>query len=190
MLLLVTNNDYKSEEYTRLCVDAGLPLDRWDGEIQEIQEIDLQAMARQKVLEAYRWLLHPVLVDVSGMRLNALSGLPGGLNRQFWDILHANVCDLVHTLGDPSAEMVINLALCDGQRIIHAEGSVLGELATHESPIGSFHLDQIFIPAGASSVLSEMVESERDAVGPRGLAVRELVAQIAGTSLGRQLGMR
>ena len=39
MLLLVTSNDYKSAEYERLCTDAGLPLERWDGEIQEIQEI-------------------------------------------------------------------------------------------------------------------------------------------------------
>lgn len=189
MLLFVTSNDYKAVEYTRLCVNAGLPLGRWKGEIQEIQEMDLQAMARQKVLEAYRRLLHPVLVDVSGIRLNAIGGLPGGLNRQFWDILHANVCDLVHTLGDSHAEMVINLALCDGQKVIHAEGAVSGALATHESPLGSFHLDRIFVPSGASLVLSEMTESERDAVGPRGLAVQELVAQLTGTSLGRQLGI-
>jgi XTP/dITP diphosphohydrolase len=189
-LFFLTSNDYKFGEYARLSQALGLPLSRWSGDIQEIQEIDFHAMARQKALEAYKWLLHPVLVDVSGMRLAALDGLPGGLNRQFWDILHNNICEVVHKLGNATATMVVSLALCDGRNIIFADGEVQGELATHESAVSTFHLDRTFIPKGASCVLSELPEAERDAIGPRGLALSDLVARLRGTPTGRELGIR
>ncbi len=189
-LFFLTSNPYKYSEYERLSKLRGLPINRWPGDIQEIQEIDLRAMARQKALEAYKWLLHPVLVDVSGMRIAALDGLPGGLNRQFWDILHNNVCEIAHRLGDPSATMVVSLALCDGRDIIFADGEVQGDLAIQESAIGTFHLDRIFIPKGVSSVLAELSEAKRDAIGPRGLALSDLVARLRGTPTGRELGIR
>jgi len=189
-LYFLTSNDYKFSEYERLCRALDLTISRWPGDIQEIQEIDFHAMARQKALEAYKWLLHPVLVDVSGMRLAALDGLPGGLNRQFWDILHNNICEVVHKLGDATATMVVSLALCDGRKIFFADGEVAGELDTHESSVGSFHLDRTFIPKGAPCVLSELTEVERDSIGPRALALSDLVAQLRGTSTGRELGLR
>jgi XTP/dITP diphosphohydrolase len=186
----LTSNEYKFSEYHRLSRAHGLTINRWPADIQEIQEIDFHAMARQKALEAYKWLLHPVLVDVSGMRLAALDGLPGGLNRQFWNILHNNICEIVHKLGNPAATMVVSLALCDGREILFADGEVAGELDTHESDVGSFHLDRTFVPKGSSSVLSELTEAERDSVGPRALALSTLVAQLRGTSIGRELGLR
>jgi len=189
-LFFLTSNDYKFTEYQRLSSALGLTISRWSGDIQEVQEIDFHAMARQKALEAYKWLLHPVLVDVSGMRLAALDGLPGGLNRQFWNILHNNICEVVHKLGNPKATMVVSLALCDGRKIVFADGEVAGELDTHESGVGSFHLDRTFIPKGSSRVLSELTEAERDSVGPRALALSGLVTQLQGTSTGRELGLR
>lgn len=189
-LYFLTSNDYKFSEYQRLSRTLGLTISRWSGDIREIQEIDFHAMARQKALDAYKWLLHPVLVDVSGMRLAALDGLPGGLNRQFWNILHNNICHIVHELGNPAATMVVSLALCDGRTILFADGEVDGELDTHESGVGSFHLDRTFIPNGASCVLSELSEAERDSIGPRARALSGLVDQLRGTSAGRELGLR
>lgn len=188
-LHFLTSNDYKFLEYERPASKGGLQLIRWAGDIQEIQELDLHAMARHKAVEAYRWLLRPVLVDVSGMRLGALNGLPGGLNRQFWDLLHENICEVVHQLHDPSATMVVSLALCDGQRVHFADAEVSGELALHESAHGAFHLDRTFIPDGCASPLSELPDSERDEMGPRALALSGMIGNLRGTPLGRELGI-
>lgn len=189
-LYFLTSNDYKFAEYQRLSRAQGLAINRWSGDIQEIQEVNLHAMARQKALEAYKWLLHPVLVDVSGIRLDALDGLPGGLNRHFWNILHNNICEIVHRLGKPGATMVVSLALCDGQNITFADGEVVGELDIQESVVGSFHLDRTFIPRGSRCVLSELTDAERDSIGPRALAFSQLVTRLRGTSTGRELGIR
>ena len=70
-VFFLTTNDYKFEEYKRIGSKEGLTLERWSHHIQEIQEIDFRAMARAKVLDAYERLLHPVVVDVSGIRLGA-----------------------------------------------------------------------------------------------------------------------
>src|SRR5437879_6270474 len=101
-----TSNLYKFQEFARLFAVYGVTLEHVNIAIQEIQTIDIETIARDKLVKAYARLSRPVLVDASGLGMAALKGLPQGLNNQFWDVLKDEVCSLALRLGDDAAEII------------------------------------------------------------------------------------
>lgn len=188
-LHFATSNDYKFGEFSRLFRRAGINLVRFNIDLPEIQMIDIEPIVRDKLVKAYASIGRPVLVDHSGMALHALGGLPGGLNRQFWEVLHGRICQIAHSLGDPSAEILVALGVCDGRSTHVVTQHVRGRIALTPSKQGVFHLDQVFVPAGEAVPLSALSQSRRDTVGQRGKATRRLLRVLKRTTLGRSLGL-
>lgn len=176
--LFATSNSYKFVEFSRLFGAAGLTLDHYYVTVDEVQHIEMEAIVRDKALKAYQRVRRPVLVEHSGLSMKVLNGLPRGLNRQFWEKLQDRVCDLGVALGDSSAEILVSLALCDGRRIYTWHVSRPGKLASKPASVGTFHLDQVFIPNGATVTLAEMSETERDRVSQRRYAVDESITEL------------
>ena len=174
-LYFATSNNYKFTEAARVFRKFGIRLEQIDIEIPEIQNKEFEPIIRDKVMKAYTRLSRPVLVDVSGMSLSALNGLPGGLNRQFWDVLKDKVCDIASKLGDDSAQIIVCLSICDGQHIHTISQKDPGRIATKQAAVGTFHLDRVFIPDGCGVTLAEMSESDRDKVSYRAKAVGKAV---------------
>lgn len=189
-LYFATSNDYKFTEFERHFADHSINLLRLSNDVQEIQTVDFEPIVRHKVLAAYAAVSRPVLVDVSGMNLNVLKGLPGGLNKQFWEALKETVCDIADKLGDQSAQIVSYLGLCDGENIHQYGFSKPGSIAPSIAPTGDFHLDRVFIPVGETKRLADMTEAERDIHGYRKPAVQGLIDQLRGTRFGMGLGIR
>lgn len=187
-LYFVTSNDYKFGEYERLFRDRSVTLSRKSIGIQEIQTVDFDPIVRHKILSAYQSVTRPVMIDVSGMMLTALSGLPGGLNKQFWHVLKDTVCDLAAKLGSDSAQIVSCLSVCDGFNIHSVEHIQTGRIAPAPTK-GNFHLDRVFIPDGHVKTLAEMSESERDKIGYRAMAADKMVALLKSIRLGQQMGI-
>lgn len=189
-LFFATSNLYKFSEFQRLFAFHGLSLEHADIELQEVQSLDLELIARDKVVKAYSTLSRPVFVDASGLAMRALKGLPAGLNRPFWDVLKDEVCGLAARLGDDQAEMMVQLAFCDGKRIYSVAQRDPGRIATSPAPVGSFHLDRVFIPDGCSLTLAEMTTAERDRVSHRAKAVVTAINRLRSIDLGKSLGLR
>src|SRR5687767_10797406 len=93
-LFFATANLYKFEEFSRLFANFGIELEHYDVAIPEIQNIEMSVILRDKVIKAYEVLSRPVLVDHSGLAMRALQELPQGLNKQFWEVLKDQVCEL------------------------------------------------------------------------------------------------
>jgi XTP/dITP diphosphohydrolase len=189
-LFFVTSNSYKFEEFARLFAVHGITLEHVNIPIQEIQTIDLEVIARDKLVKAYARLSRPVLVDASGLGMVALGGLPQGLNNQFWDVLKDEVCGLAIKLGNDAAEIAVCLGICDGQHIYTVYGKDQGKIAPKPSSVGTFHLDRVFIPNGSATTLAEMTQTERDKISHRAKAVSEAVALLKTMDFGRKLGVR
>src|SRR5699024_9427897 len=95
-----------------------------------------------------------------GIGLDGLNGFPSGLNRRFWEVLGPRVSAVANAIGS-AAQATAYLSICDGRRV-HQNESVPGHIAPLPSKSGTFQLDRVFIPAGATVPLSDMAESERD----------------------------
>ena len=83
-LLVVSSNDGKVREIEAM---LGSPVERVDLDIPEIQALDVEAVVRQKALVAYERVGRAVVVEDTGLALDALGGLPGALVRWFLETL-------------------------------------------------------------------------------------------------------
>jgi Xanthosine triphosphate pyrophosphatase len=189
-LFFATANLYKFEEFSRLFANYGIELEHYDLAIPEIQNIDMSIILRDKVIKAYEVLSRPVLVDHSGLAMRALQELPQGLNKQFWEILKDQVCELATKLDDRRAEMIVYLGFCDGRRIHSVFHREPGEIAKKPSSEGTFHLDRVFIPAGHTLTLAEMSRSERDKISHRLKVTEKAIAMLHTLPYGIELGLR
>jgi XTP/dITP diphosphohydrolase len=84
-LVIVTGNKGKANE---IAIITGFTVEAKNIDIPEIQSLDIESVAREKALAAYEILKRPVVVDDTGMSIEALNGLPGALVAWFLDTLN------------------------------------------------------------------------------------------------------
>ncbi len=77
-LLFVTGNAGKAREVAAI---LGTAVERLDLELPEIQALDVAEVVRHKAATAFARAGRPVVVEDTGLYLDALGGLPGALVR-------------------------------------------------------------------------------------------------------------
>src|SRR5687768_4595845 len=83
-LVLVTGNKNKAAEVAKI---TGWEVEAMDVKVQEIQSLSVEEVAASKALAAFAQTGRPVVVDDTGMSIEALNGLPGALVSWFLDAL-------------------------------------------------------------------------------------------------------
>lgn len=175
-LYFVTHNSKKIEEFSQLFIDSGIELVELGYEICELQTEDMDVIIKDKTLKAFDYLRHPVLVDHSGLSLDALGGLPRGLTQLFWDKLQGRICNITHALGNSKANALTSLGYCDGKMIHTIHRQLNGTIAeNYRHGYRNFQWDNIFIPDGHDRVFSEMDIDEKNLFSQRANAVKELL---------------
>ncbi len=178
-LLLVTANRHKLMEARRI---LGVEIEGAAIDLPEIQSLDLVAILRAKAEEAWRRLGRPLVVDETGIYLDALGGFPGPLVK--WLLQAAGAEGLARTavaLGDPGATARCALLYRDGEREVLAEGEIRGHLVLPPRGEEGFGFDPVFVPDGEARTFAEMLPEDKDALGPRGRAWRALARRLGET---------
>jgi XTP/dITP diphosphohydrolase len=162
--IFVTTNEHKRREVQEI---LGFELERADLDLPEIQAIDPAEVAADKARAAREVLGRPglpVLVEDSGLMVDAWNGFPGALTK--W---------LMHSIGsegllrmlppgeDRSARAVcvVALAQADGN-VLTFRGEVPGTLAQRPRGTGGFGYDPVFIPEWSSMTYAEMGEGKNE----------------------------
>jgi len=114
MLHYVTTNPGKLHE-AREYLGAETITD-YDYDYTEIQSDSLEAIAAEGAREAYREVGAPVVVDDSGLFIEAFEGFPGPYSSYVEDKLGIErVWDLAQTVDDRAASFRCVMAYCDGE---------------------------------------------------------------------------
>jgi non-canonical purine NTP pyrophosphatase (RdgB/HAM1 family) len=182
-LTFVTSNAGKAREVAAL---LGREVAVKDVEIPEIQSTDFAEVARAKAIVAAGALGVPVLVEDSGLSVDAWGGFPGPLTK--WITAGAAGYDafakMLDGFTDRSAEAVSVLAVARPaqavQDVVVAEGRVRGSIALHPRGANGFGWDVLFIPEGATRTWAEMSEEEKNRGSHRARAFRRLKALLEG----------
>ena len=155
-LYFVSVNKYKAEE-VRFCLeDSGIDLIIVNNiQIQEIMDINLQVIIKDKILKAYRELRFPCVVEHGGLCIDALKGLPGGLSKVVWDTVSDEICSWVPK-GNRYAQAKSVIGYCDGKKCYIFEGNTKGAIADHKRGTREFQWDPIFIPEGCDKTYAEL----------------------------------
>lgn len=171
-LLFVTSNPGKVRE-----VEAILraPIAQLDLDLPEIQALDVAEVARHKARTAFEHAGRPVLVEDTGLEIDALGGLPGAFVRWFLASLGpAGICALVPAGTARTARARTVLARCDGGEVEVFAGETPGEITQAPLGEGGFGWDSIFRPDGAAHTFAQMDAPERARYSMRRLALERL----------------
>jgi XTP/dITP diphosphohydrolase len=160
-LYFVTSNEGKVKDLRAHFADAGIEIEHAPYEIQEVLNLDLDEMVRQKTLSAYRYLSRPCVVEHGGLFITALKELPGGLTKEMWERLGGQICEMVGPDGDRSAVARSIVGHCDGRRINLYRGETRGSLAPRPAGSGGYSWDPIFVPEGCEKTFAEMSFAEK-----------------------------
>lgn len=196
-LTLVTGNPGKLAEARRIVASVSdIELRAEPVDLPEVQELDLEAVLREKGREAYRRLRRPVVVEETGLGLAALNGFPGPLVKWMLQAVGAEgIARTGFALGDLGAVARCALLYFDGETEVVGVGETPGVLVLPPRGDGGFGWDPIFAPADrfgvevgggtvgplgslAGKTYAELPPEIKDAVGHRGLAWRDLLRRL------------
>ncbi|HET7272713.1 MAG TPA: non-canonical purine NTP pyrophosphatase [Rubrobacter sp.] len=160
--IFVTTNEHKRREVQEI---LGVELERADLDLPEIQAIDPAEVATEKARAAREVLGKPglpVLVEDSGLMVDAWDGFPGALTK--WLMQSVGNDGMLRMLGsddDRSARAVCVVALVEADGTVRTfRGEVRGILAPEPRGEGGFGYDPVFVPEWSSLTYAEMGEGK------------------------------
>ena len=160
--IFVTTNEHKRREVEEI---LGVALGRTALDLPEVQAIDPAEVAAQKARAAREALGDTdlaVLVEDSGLMVDAWDGFPGALTK--WVTQSVGNEGLLRMLApeeDRSARAVCVVALAEaGGKVRTFRGEVRGTIAENPRGEGGFGFDPVFVPGWSSMTYAEMGEGK------------------------------
>ncbi|WP_017538294.1 RdgB/HAM1 family non-canonical purine NTP pyrophosphatase [Nocardiopsis halophila] len=197
-LVLATRNTKKVPEMAAILAEAGVDahvvgLDEHPGapEVAETEPTFTgNALLKARAVAASTGL--PAVADDSGLRVDALGGMPGVLSARwsgrFGDAsgdkdlanLHLVLDQLADTPDERrGAEFVAAAALVvPGGEETAVEGVMRGSIIREPRGANGFGYDPVFVPEGGDRTTAEMAAEEKNAISHRGKAFRALAEEI------------
>ncbi|HOI58294.1 MULTISPECIES: RdgB/HAM1 family non-canonical purine NTP pyrophosphatase [unclassified Methanoculleus] len=167
-LLVVTSNVNKAREVAASFAGV-LEVEHVAIECPEFRHVDVGEIARGKAEYAYRVLARPLIVDDTGLFIDALKGFPGACAAYVHDTIgNAGILKLMEGVEDRSAhfETAIAFAREDGIRIFR--GVLPGTIVAPRGE-GGFGYDPIFSHGGQT--LAQMPLAEKSLISHRARAL-------------------
>jgi non-canonical purine NTP pyrophosphatase (RdgB/HAM1 family) len=175
-LLFVSSNAGKVREVESM---LGMSVEQLALDLPEIQSLDVEDVVRQKALTAFAQAGRPVVVEDTGLYVDALRGLPGALVRWFLiTIGPTGICNLIPTGADRSARARSAVAYCDGATVEVLTGEIMGAITHTPTGSGGFGWDPIFRPDGSPRTFAEMDQDEKNHYSMRRKALEQLRAKV------------
>ena len=179
-LILATGNPGKVREVSRVLAGYDIALEPVAVELAETRSDDVSEIARDKAQDALLVLGRPLIVDDTGLFLEAYPGFPGALSR--WVVDRIGVAGLLRLLegGSHAAHFRTAVAYTEpGGRPQVFVGAAEGELRRESGPPAepSLPYDPWFAPSdGDGRVYSEMEVEEKLRLSSRARAVHAFAA--------------
>lgn len=167
--MFITGNSKKAAEVRGI---TGLNVVAKNLDIPEIQSLAVEEVAKAKALAAFQLTGQPIIVDDTGMSIEALGGLPGALVVWFLDILKPEgILKLLKGETNRKASVSTCIAYADASGVYAFTGTVSGAIADSLRGENGFGYDPIFIPDGYKKTYAEMTSEEKNEISMRKIAV-------------------
>lgn len=169
MITVVTGNKNKAAEVAAF-FSGVTEVAHISFECIEPQAEDIAEIARAKAEQAYAVLKIPLIVDDTGLFIEALSGFPGPYAAYVQKTLgNDGILHLMKGAADRRAYFVTSIAYIDERGIETFNGRVDGEITTSPRGTEGFGYDPVFSVSGKT--LAEMGLHEKNTVSHRARAL-------------------
>ena len=188
-LVMASANAHKALEIAQILTDHEIePRPDSLGEILEDQET-LEGTARLKAVAVCAEGKSAAVADVTGLEVDALSGLPGVRSARFAgdsatdsENLSKLLADMQHVPNGQRTARFRTVAVVvfpDGKELV-AHGVVEGSIAEEPRGTGGFGYDSVFVPdEGGGSTFAEMQAEHKNLISHRGRAFRSLAQMLS-----------
>lgn len=175
-LYLVTGNRNKLEEAQGILEEYGVRLEQapLEGKL-EIQSDSLEEIALYAARDAYRRLRKPLIVDDSGLFIEALKGFPGPYSSYVYKTIGwMGILRLMHNVHNRRACFRTAAVLIYPPLEKVFVGETCGVITREPRGTGGFGFDPIFVPEGYTKTYAEMTLEEKNRVSHRYKAFSKL----------------
>jgi XTP/dITP diphosphohydrolase len=172
-IFFVTGRDEKVQEAEAI---LQMDVEQIRLHVPEIQSLDVVKVVREKAKAAARLSGCTVVVDDTGLYIEALNGLPGALSSHFLDSLHnSGVLRILRGEKNRRAAVRTAVGLCaPGEEPVVFVGETRGSIALEERGTRNFGFDPVFIPDGSHKTYAEMTLADKNKISHRKGAFEKL----------------
>lgn len=168
-LLFVTTNKGKVEEAHAI---LGVPVEIENAELDEVQSMDVEYVAKKKAEEAFKKYKKPLIVDDVAVFVEAFNGFPGPFAKHL--ITTIGIDGFIKLMNDEENRNVTlrcAIGFHDGENIRVFIGEVNGKLTRERRGEKGWGFDPVVVPDGYNQTFAEMGPDKKNDVSHRRLAL-------------------
>jgi non-canonical purine NTP pyrophosphatase (RdgB/HAM1 family) len=183
-LIFATSNKNKIKEIKSvLGQELSSQIKFEDIDLDEIQDTDMYLVSQTKSKEGYAQLGSPVLVEDTGLLIEAWNGLPGALIKWFMKTVdNQGIIDMLNQFPNKKASAITLISYYDGKKVHYFEGKIDGVISDSVLGENGFGWDKIFVPDGQTLgkelTFAQMSETQKNSLSMRKLALEKLKGSI------------
>ncbi len=153
-LYFATGNNEKVREAQAI---LGIPIEIVNIEIDEVQSMDLEYVARKKVEAVFAILQKPVIVDDVGLFIDAWSGFPGPFVKYFFKTLgNEGILRILENEKNRDVTVKNAIGYHDGVTAHVFIGQRRGKISHLQKGNDGWGFDPIIIPEGEEQTIAEL----------------------------------
>ena len=177
----LTSNYHKLMEARKILGGYGIEVEPIKGEKVEIQSpslIEVVKFAAEYIKD--KILQRPLLIEDSGLFIEALRGFPGPFSHYVYDTIGLEgVLKLLKDVENRKAHFEAAVAcLCTDDRAEVSTGRVYGKIAHMPKGTKGFGFDPIFVPEGYDRTFAELGDEVKNKISHRAKALRAIALRI------------
>ncbi len=170
-LNFVTGNKNKAREAQTI---LQIPINIVDLELDEVQSMDLEYVARKKAEEAFKIVGKPIMVDDVGVFIDAWNSFPGPFAKYVYEYIgNQKLLTLLKGEENRAVSVVAIIAYYDGENMHLFKGEMKGTISTEERGGQGWGYDPIVIPEGEEKTLAELGIEHKNHHSHRALALKK-----------------
>jgi XTP/dITP diphosphohydrolase len=181
----VTSNIHKFQEARSVLAEYKIATAKLRVEAIEIQDDNLENIAKYSVRDAIKNCGLPVFVEDAGLFVEALDGFPGPYSKYVYNTVGLEgVLKLMENIENRNAYFmsVVAFGSPDEQPVCFV-GKVEGKLTTKMRGSSGFGYDPLFVPSdGDGRTFAEMTATEKNGFSHRGEALRKFALWYSGVN--------
>ncbi len=175
-LILVTQNEHKLRELRPLFEEYGVDFETTNLSKLEIRSNDVERVALEAAKVAYYESKTRVVLDDTGLYIDALDGFPMSYAAFVLKTLgRGGILKLMDGVKDREARFVTAVGFSDGETLATFKGIMEGSIAEEEAGQEGFGYDPIFIPEGETRTYAQLTFEEKIAISHRSKAFRSFL---------------
>jgi XTP/dITP diphosphohydrolase len=158
-VLFATSNQHKVAEANKVGAEFKMTFTQVNVMYPEVRADSVRAVAEEGVRYVYNQIRRPIIVEDSGIFIEALNGFPGPYSGFFHNkVGNAGLLKLLDGVEDRKAQFISAIGYCDKDKVEVFEGVVDGYITFEERGKGGFGYDPVFLPADSTKTFAEDIK--------------------------------